>query len=167
MLYTLRGTPFIYQGEELGLPDAQIQEDRIVDVDGRDPERAPIPWTAEPGHGFTSGEPWLPFVAGATTLNAATQRDDPDSTLNLTLALAALRANTPALVTGTQYLIDAGPGIVAWTRDDAYLVAVNFTDQELPLLPAGELVISSDPGRKAASASLKASEALILKLLGE
>ncbi len=45
MLYTLRGTPFIYQGEELGLPDATIPPDRVVDVDGRDPERAPIPWT--------------------------------------------------------------------------------------------------------------------------
>jgi alpha-glucosidase len=43
MLYALRGTPFIYQGEELGLPDAQIPPGRLVDVDGRDPERAPIP----------------------------------------------------------------------------------------------------------------------------
>ena len=44
ILYALRGTPFIYQGEELGLPDAEIPPDRVVDVDGRDPERAPIPW---------------------------------------------------------------------------------------------------------------------------
>ena len=80
------------------------------------------------------------------------------------MALATLRASTPALVTGTQHLIDGGPGIVAWTRDDTYLVAVNFTDQELPLPPAGELVISSDPGRQEASASLKPSEALILKM---
>ncbi len=63
MLYALRGTPFIYQGEELGLPDAPIPPERVVDVDGRDPERAPIPWTPdEPGYGFTTGEPWLPFV---------------------------------------------------------------------------------------------------------
>ena len=46
MLYALRGTPFVYQGEELGLPDAEIPPDRVVDVDGRDPERAPIPWRA-------------------------------------------------------------------------------------------------------------------------
>ena len=44
MLYALRGTPFVFQGEELGLPDAEIPPDRVVDVDGRDPERAPIPW---------------------------------------------------------------------------------------------------------------------------
>ena len=49
MLYALRGTPFIYQGQELGLPDAEIPPDRIVDVDGRDGERAPIPWTADAG----------------------------------------------------------------------------------------------------------------------
>ena len=57
MIYTLRGTPFVYQGEELGLPDAPIPPERVVDVDGRDPERAPIPWTPDtPGHGFTTGD---------------------------------------------------------------------------------------------------------------
>src|SRR4051812_21211414 len=57
MLYALRGTPFIYQGEELGLPDALIPPERVVDVDGRDPERAPIPWTPDaPGHGFTHAQ---------------------------------------------------------------------------------------------------------------
>ena len=67
MLYALRGTPFIYQGEELGLPDADIPPERVVDVDGRDPERAPIPWTPdEPNHGFTTGDPWLPLVTEAT-----------------------------------------------------------------------------------------------------
>ena len=66
ILYALRGTPFIYQGEELGLPDAEIPPGRVVDVDGRDPERAPMPWTAAgPAHGFSDGEPWLPFVADA------------------------------------------------------------------------------------------------------
>ena len=57
MLYALRGTPFIYQGEELGLPDAEIPPERVVDVDGRDPERAPIPWTppsAGPAYGFST-----------------------------------------------------------------------------------------------------------------
>src|SRR3954471_3157264 len=88
MLYTLRGTPFIYQGEELGLPDATIPQNRVVDVDGRAPERAPIPWTPDEGHGFSTGEPWLPFVDDAATLNAQIQGDDPMSTLNLTRALA-------------------------------------------------------------------------------
>ena len=55
---------------------------------------------------------------------------------------------------------------MAWTRADNYLVAVNFTDQELPLEAAGTLVISSDPGREGVSASLNPSEALILRLRG-
>jgi alpha-glucosidase len=161
LLYTLKGTPFIYQGEELGLPDAHIPPDRVVDVDGRDPERAPIPWTPEgPGYGFTTADrAWLPFVDEAETLNAATQAADPDSTLNLTRALAGLD------LSGEQRMLDLGPGIVAFTRDETYLVAVNFTDHELPLDASGELVLSSDRARTAVSASLAPSEALILRLL--
>jgi len=72
MLYALRGTPFVYQGEELGLPDAEIPPERVVDIDGRDPQRAPVPWRppseAGPGAGFTTGEPWLPPVADAERL---------------------------------------------------------------------------------------------------
>ncbi len=65
ILYALRGTPFVYQGQELGLHDADIPPDRVVDVDGRDPVRAPMPWQppsqAGAGAGFTVGEPWLPL----------------------------------------------------------------------------------------------------------
>src|SRR3954469_20566639 len=91
ILYTLRGTPFVYQGEELGLPDGEIPPDRVVDVDGRDPERTPLPWRppsqAGPGAGFTTGEPWLPIGAGAEERNAETQAADPRSTLSLTRRL--------------------------------------------------------------------------------
>ena len=74
MLYALRGTPFIYQGEELGLPDATIPPDRVVDVDGRDPERAPIPWTPDaPGHGFTTAD----AVAAVHRRGRDAQRRDP------------------------------------------------------------------------------------------
>jgi alpha-glucosidase len=170
MIYTLRGTPFVYQGEELGLPDAQVPPERVVDVDGRDPERAPIPWTPDaPGHGFTTGDAWLPFVTDAAALNAATQGEDPDSTLNLARAIAHARKTSTTLQTGAQKPYDAGPGILAWTRETAQerlLVAVNFTDAALPLGVDGELVLSSDPSREAVSASLMPSEALILRLLG-
>jgi alpha-glucosidase len=162
MLYTLRGTPFIYQGEELGLPDARIPPDRIVDVDGRDPERAPIPWTRGQGHGFTTGEPWLPFVAGADELSAEAQDDDPASTLNLARRLARLRDETPALVSGTQVPVDAGEGVLAWTREDLF-VAVNFTAEPKPLHARGELLLSSDPARTSAPSVLGPSEALILR----
>ena len=80
MLYALRGTPFVYQGQELGLPDAEIPPDRVVDVDGRDPVRAPMPWRppsqAGPGAGFSTAEPWLPVVGDAERLNAETQAAD-------------------------------------------------------------------------------------------
>jgi alpha-glucosidase len=169
MLYALRGTPFIFQGEELGLPNATIPPDRIVDVDGRDPERAPIPWTPDaPGHGFTTAaEAWLPFVDDAAGLSVQTQAGDPDSTLQLARATARLRANSPTLQTGAQQPYDAGPDILAWTREgenERLLVAVNFGDRELPLDVEGELVLSSDPRRSAVSASLSPSEALILRL---
>jgi alpha-glucosidase len=167
MLYALRGTPFIYQGEELGLPDAPIPPERVVDVDGRDPERAPIPWAPGAGHGFTEGEPWLPFVTEADALNAQTQADDPRSTLSLARAIARLRADSATLQTGTQTPFDAGSGVLAWTREhegETLLAAVNFTAGELPLVVDGTLVLSSDPDREAASASLGPSEALLLRV---
>ena len=161
MLYALRGTPFIYQGEELGLPDAEIPPDRIVDVDGRDPERAPIPWAppsqAGPGAGFTTGEPWLPLVAGAERLAVASQAEDRDSTLWLTRRLAALRRELPALQHGEQRSVSAGDDLLAWMRidgEDCYLAIVNFAARtrrvaEPADLPArGTLVLSTNPARE-------------------
>jgi alpha-glucosidase len=156
MLYALKGTPFIYQGEELGLPDAHIPPDRVVDVDGRDPQRAPIPSTPDPpNHGFTTGDPWLPLVTEAHSLDASTQAADPRSTLNLTRRLARLR------LTGEQTPVEAAEGVLAFRRGE-HLVAINFTDQERPVAQ-GDLVISSDPDRTQMSASLHPSEALIIR----
>jgi alpha-glucosidase len=167
MLHALRGTPFVYQGEELGLPDAEIPPERVVDVDGRDPERAPIPWrppsTAGPGAGFTAGEPWLPLVTEAEELCVERQAADPDSTLSLTRRLGALRAATPALQTGAQVTLDAGPDVLAWTRadeDDRVLAAVNFAPGPVPLRLLGgsaeraRLLLSSDAGRQSAEVEL-------------
>ena len=134
MLYALRGTPFVFQGEELGLPDADIPPDRVVDVDGRDPERAPVPWqppsVAGPGAGFTTGEPWLPIVAGAEDLCVARQDPDPRSTLQRPCVgwrrHAAGHAARPA--GGAQATLDAGPHVLAWRREDGesrVLAAVN------------------------------------------
>ena len=101
LLLTLRGTPTIYQGDELGLEDAVIPPDRIRDpwalnepgIGGRDPERSPMPWDASPHAGFSSGEPWLPLADGWETRNVAQQSGDPRSLLELTrqLLLRALK----------------------------------------------------------------------------
>jgi alpha-glucosidase len=160
MLHALRGTPFLFEGQELGLPNAVVSADRVVDVDGRDPCRAPIPWerpsAAGPGAGFTT-EPWLRIVEEAETLAVAAQDGDPAATLELTRRLTALRRATPALQTGTQRLHDAAPGVTAWLREgedgESWLVLVNTgtqpTTASLPNPPAarGTLVIGSGPTR--------------------
>src|SRR4051794_20536162 len=167
VLYALRGTPFVYQGEELGLPDADIPPARVVDVDGRDPERAPIPWRppseAGPGAGFTTGAPWLPVVADAEELNAETQAADPRSALALARRLAALRRDTPALQTGGQRSVEAGADVFAWLRErdgDRLLAVVNFAPKPAALRPPAEiagaaaLLLSTDPDRAAGDVRL-------------
>jgi alpha-glucosidase len=164
----LRGTAFLFQGEELGLPDAAIPPERVVDVDGRDPERAPIPWerpsAAGPGAGFTTGEPWLPVVGQAEALAVAAQRDDPASTLSLYRRLIWLRRATPALRAGDQRMVDAGPGVLAWVRErggEAWLVAINMGGRPRRLdvaratgARAGRLALSTDPRREEPAAPL-------------
>jgi alpha-glucosidase len=169
ILYTLRGTPFIYQGEELGLTDARIPPDRIVDVDGRDPERVPIPWDdRQPNAGFGSGaDPWLPIHHDAARLNARVEGEDPDSTLALTRRLADLRGGSAALQIGTSSAVDAGPDILAWTRDhggEHLLAAVNFATTPTPFdWPAGAaLLLSTGPGEPGA---LAPAEAIVLRIL--
>ena len=108
MLYALHGTPFVYQGEELALPHAEIPPDRVVDVDGRDPVRSPIPWAPGPAAGFSAGEPWLPLVAGADALSVEAQAADPRSMLSLVRRLGALRRGSAVLQVGAQRLLDAG-----------------------------------------------------------
>ena len=170
MLYTLRGTPFIYQGEELGLPDATIPPDRVVDVDGRDPERAPIPWTPRgAGPRLHAGD----AVAAVRRRRRDAQRRDAGRRPGLDAAtsrerLATLRAGTPGAdhrhAGARRRRHRASSPTPAATN---YLVAINFTDQALPLAPTGELVVSSDPHTREASASLKPSEALILQTTAE
>jgi alpha-glucosidase len=186
MLYALRGTPFVYQGEELSLPDADIPPDRVVDIDGRDPERAPIPWrppsAAGPGAGFTTAEPWLPVVADAERLCVERQAADPRSTLSLVRRLAALRAHTPALQGGAQRTVEAGSDIFAWLREgegDRLLAAMNFATTPAPLRPLTKLprpatlVVSTDPDRGDSDLDsdvdpndfvLRSSEAVLLRL---
>ena len=106
MLLTLRGTPTIYYGEEIGMVDVPVATadsqdplERREPGRGRDPERSPMQWDASPNAGFTAPgvEPWLPLAPDAATVNVAGQAEDPDSILTLTRRLhrAASRAPGP------------------------------------------------------------------------
>ncbi len=143
LLCTLRGTPFLYAGEELGLGDAVVPAERRVDPGGRDGQRAPLPWTAEPGHGWAGGadaRPWLPWPPGADTdRNVAAEDADPGSVLCLYRRLLAVRRASPALRHGAMEALDAGPGVLAYRRradGDERLVAINFTGDVQPWPPA-------------------------------
>ena len=130
LLLTLRGTPFLYAGEELGLLDAELPAGRVVDPGGRDGCRAPIPWTAAPDHGWGTEEPWLPWPPDADTRDVESQRANPHSILHLYRRLLAHRRDSPALVSGDQVLLEAPEGVVAFARQhpaDQRLVLINFT----------------------------------------
>ena len=132
MLLTLRGTPFLYAGEELGLEDAVVPDDRLVDPGGRDGCRAPIPWDATPSHGWPTADPWLPWPPDADSRNVAAQRDDPDSILHLYRRVLGARRSSPALHAGLVTLLDDLPtGVLGYERrsgDDRRVVLINFTD---------------------------------------
>jgi alpha-glucosidase len=153
----------------------------VRDIAGRDPSRAPLPWrppsVAGPGAGFTTGEPWLPLVAGAEVLCVERQAANPASTLSLVRRLARLRAAAPALRVGAQRTLDAANGVLAWMRvsdGDRVLGAMNFTSNPIAaelrgMTGTGTLLVSSDPARSGASIDLPTltlapSEALLLRL---
>jgi alpha-glucosidase len=153
LLLTLRGTPFLYAGEELGLEDAVVPADRHVDPSGgrRDGCRAPIPWAPGPPHGWASRDPWLPWPPEPQLRNVATLRDDPTSIVHLYRGLLAARRGSPALHLGTIELCDAPDDVVVYERrhgDDARVVVVSFSEAPVDV-SVGPLPVelSSDPER--------------------
>jgi alpha-glucosidase len=141
LLLTLRGTPFLYMGEELGLEDAAVPAERVVDPGGRDGCRAPLPWTDEPGHGWRGAEPWLPWPPEADSRNAERQRADPDSIAQLYRRLLAARRSSPALRHGSWEPLPAPEGLLAYRRcgeGDERAVAINFRDVPATLALAGD-----------------------------
>jgi alpha-glucosidase len=142
MLLGLRGSVFLYYGDELGMPDTDVPPDRMLDpvsiqyhpVLNRDAARTPMQWTGEAGAGFTPAgvEPWLPF-GDLRACNVADQRTDPASTLHFTRDLIALRNELPDLRSGAYAELAAAGGLWAWRRGDQVVVALNFGDAEATL----------------------------------
>jgi alpha-glucosidase len=141
LLLTLRGTAFLYYGEELGMPDVAVPRDRIRDLPAlraswqfpwwnRDQCRSPMPWTGGPGVGFTTGPPWLPVIPDAATRNVAAEAADRQSVLATYRRILAVRRSLPALHRGDLTLVSAGDeDVLAWLRvhdDQRALVVINF-----------------------------------------
>ena len=144
LLLTMRGTPFCYYGDELGMADSPVPVDRLRDTVGydpaeaprfsRDPQRTPMQWDASrPNAGFTPPEvvPWLPVAPDSAAVNVAVEAADDRSILALFRRLTALRMEQPALSVGDYRSHDAGnPDVFAYERRHAgtrLLVALNFT----------------------------------------
>ncbi len=149
MLLSLRGTPFLYQGEELGLENAVIAPEQRVDPDGRDGCRAPLPWRSEPPHGWEGTQPWLPFPPAANELAVECQVRDPDSILQLYRRLLQARRASPALQLGDHEELAAPPAVLAfrrWRDEDQRIVCINFSDrpQDLALPGCWCIELASD-----------------------
>lgn len=173
LLLTLRGTPTLYQGDELGLSDALVPADRVQDPRelrepglglGRDPVRTPLPWTGEGG--FTTGEPWLPIDPAHLPLNVAAQADDPHSMLTFYRRLLALRRATPALATGAIDDVRVEGDVLTYRRSDGtdrYRIVLNLGHAPAAIDPEpGTVVLSTHDD--ASAATLRPDEGLILKV---
>ena len=180
LLLTLRGTPTLYQGEEIGMTDVPIPPERVQDLWernvpglglGRDPARTPMPWDGSLGAGFTTGEPWLPLGADHCTVNVAAQVDDPRSMLSLYRALLTLRRAESALSMGAYVPVQATEVVLAYERrheDRRLLVALNMSNEHegLPIAPGAAVLLSTYLDRAGQDATmplrLRPNEGVIL-----
>ena len=161
MLHGMQGTPYIYQGEELGMTNLKLPLEQYVDVEihnlfrdrtaeghslesvmesiwarGRDNARTPMQWTAGENAGFTTGKPWLAVNPNHETINAEAALKDPDSVFYYYRKLIALRKSHAVFRDGSFTLLcPEDESIFAYTRDteeEHLLVVCNFTDREQP-----------------------------------
>ncbi len=175
LLLTLRGTPFVYYGEEIGMENGDIPEERLRDPArlhgrGRDQERTPMQWTRDGS--FTAGEPWLPY--GDLCRNVEDESRDPASQLSLYRKLIWYRRRSNALRFGEYRPIDDMPaGVYAYTRscdDERLLTVLNFTNDaisfELPAsLPiAGFVLGTHDEAYEGQRIALRPNEGRLLRL---
>ena len=187
LLLTLRGTPTLYYGDEVGLENVPIPPDRVQDpwernepgLDlGRDPARTPMPWDTSGNAGFSGGIPWLPLNADHAVRNVAAMAADPGSILNFYRRLIALRREQAALHAGDFKAARAEGDVIAFERHHVggrrLLVALNLGHVSRRLgLPAGvagsRLLLSTHLDREGedvrVTLDLRPAEGVILELL--
>jgi alpha-glucosidase len=182
LLLTLRGTPTIYQGEEIGMQDVAIPAACVQDPLernvpglglGRDPARTPMQWSAERHAGFSSAAPWLLLAADAEQHNVAAEERDPRSMLALYRSLIRLRQGSAALIAGAYREIGSADGVLVFERATAterYVVALNLESRAKSLaLEEGGLEICLSTHLDCASGPadrqlrLRADEGVILR----
>ncbi|MFB9993994.1 alpha-amylase family glycosyl hydrolase [Deinococcus oregonensis] len=179
LLLTLRGTPTVYYGDELGMENVAIPFEQMVDPAGlqqpdvpsasRDPERTPMQWEAGANAGFAPAgvTPWLPLAPDADTVNVQAQQDDPHSDLNYFRALTRLRLEYPVLLGGDYRSLDtAHSDVFAFERTNEgqrLTVLLNFGAHTRELAGmGGQTVLSSFNDLPDSAAPLRPNEARIL-----
>jgi len=165
MLLTLRGTPYLYYGDEIGMRNISLKRNEILDppgkrfwplYKGRDGCRSPMQWDDSPYAGFSSTKPWLPVHPNYQTRNVKAQISNSDSMLNFTRNLIKLRREHPALYCGDFELLTRQPrGVLAYLRhmpDQTILVMLNFKNRTASMenFPDGKwnILFSTNPDGK-------------------
>jgi len=160
LLLTLKGTPFIYYGEEIGMKNGKIKKSRIQDplgkkywpiFKGRDKARTPMQWSPEPSAGFTEGIPWLPVNNDFSAINVEKQDGIPGSILALYQSLIRIRKEHASLCEGDWVpLLNGKTGVLAYlrtTEKESLLVVLNFTGSSkktrFPEKLSGEILLST------------------------
>jgi alpha-glucosidase len=180
LLLSLRGTPTLYYGDEIGMHQVAIRPEQVRDPweknvpgfgVGRDGCRTPMQWDASAHGGFSAALPWLPLAEDFATCNVARERGDPGSLFNLYRRLTALRRATPALTYGTYRTLMANDDVLAYMREaesKRLVIALNLGAKRASFaLPVpGTVLVSTDPARDgdqvSGSVALQAYEGAVI-----
>lgn len=191
LLLTLRGTPTLYYGDELGMENGVIPPEKVQDPQGknlgaertRDVCRTPMQWDGSPNAGFSTAEPWLPISADFQTRNVSVQNGEPLSILNFYRRMLRLRRASPALEGGSYRAIDANPDCFVFLREgegERRLVVLNFASgprrvdastaglSPTSALDTGRILLSTHLDREGrallATLDLRPNEGLIIEI---